>query len=548
MTPDDLSGPNDAVLPDWLAGVGDGPALALPDLEDIAGPATEQITQTPPPDPSGPWQVVPREVARDKTDGKVFRTFHFRVNNPSRAEYREYKVEFALPPGASASVTRKATRTRRGLEWDLGVLPPGGAIELGVRVPLNNRTAHFRANPASVQVAHRPLPEARLDVFADLAGVVPAGRPFPATVSVIGVGAHGPADVRIDLFGDDPHAPFFTQTLPAVAPGEARSVAVELPAARGLARFRVVASAAGATTGQVTFETLAVEPEAGVKLLLPPTVGTDEEVAGKLVVTNRTLLPVGGFRASVSVPDELAFRGATQRGVLSETGDRVEWAVGELAAGAEWSAELRFVGFAPGRMRLLAAVTADDLREVTAAAPLACEVRQTAGGASLAELLAGLSVPVFDELAEPAVPIARDGRTRHLLFRAAGTRFALPIGNVREILKPLPVTAVPGVPDWMCGVTNVRGDIVTVIDLAPFLGLADPGPRRGLLVVKADGAETLGVLIDEVAGIHPIAAGEVPDVADGEFARFLAGVTPDPAGLIHRLDPAELLAAADART
>jgi purine-binding chemotaxis protein CheW len=208
---------------------------------------------------------------------------------------------------------------------------------------------------------------------------------------------------------------------------------------------------------------------------------------------------------------------------------------------------LRFVGFAPGRLKLLAAVAADGLPEVTATAPLVCEVRRSAGGASLAELLAGLNIPAFDDLPEPAALSARDVRVRHLLFRAAGTRFALPIGNIREILKPLPATPVPGVPEWVCGVANVRGDIVTVIDLAPFLGLDDAGSRRGLLIVSAGGADPLGVLIDEVAGIHPLAAGDPPPVTDPVLARFLSGVTPDPAGLIHRLDPAELLAAADAR-
>jgi purine-binding chemotaxis protein CheW len=544
MTPDDLSRSNDAALPDWLTGVGDGPALALPDLADLAGPETEQLTLTPPPAPTGQWQVAALEVTRDRAAGKDFHTFHFRVHNPSRSEYREYKAEFALPPGASAAVTREAARTRRGLEWNLGVLPPGGAVELGVRLRNGDRTAYFRTRPAAIQVAHRALPEARLDVSADLPGVVLANRPAVATVAVSAVGAHAPADVRLDLFDNDPHAPFFTETLRGVPPGETRLVIVPLHPKCGLARFRAVATAAGATTAQATFETLGAEPEAGVKLILPPTVGTDEEIAGRLVVTNRTLLPVGGFRASVAVPDELAFRGATQRGVLSEKGDRVEWSVGELAAGAEWSAELRLVGFSPGRMRLLAAVAADGLPEVTASAPLTCEVRRTADGATLAELLAGLTVPVFDDLAEAPALVPRDARTRHLLFRAAGVRFALPIGNVREILKPLPVTAVPGTPDWMCGVANVRGDIVTVIDLAPFLGLGEAGPRRGLLVVRADGADPLGVLIDEVAGIHPLAAGDVPAVADAELTRFLAGVTPDPAGLIHRLDPAELLAAA----
>ena len=65
------------------------------------------------------------------------------------------------------------------------------------------------------------------------------------------------------------------------------------------------------------------------------------------------------------------------------------------------------------------------------------------------------------------------------------------------------------------------------------------------MIVRADGADPLGLLIDEVLGIQPIAAESTP-VPDDHLSRFLAGITLDAAGVVHRLNPAELLAAADA--
>ncbi|MGL4550130.1 MAG: chemotaxis protein CheW [Gemmataceae bacterium] len=289
----------------------------------------------------------------------------------------------------------------------------------------------------------------------------------------------------------------------------------------------------------------AAAPEIVLALHLPNAVGTDEEVTGRLVVGNPSAGPLKRFRAALTLPDELVFRGATRGGTLNERGDGVEWPAGEVAGGTEWSAEVRLVGFAPGRLRVVASATADGLAEVTAAAPLACEVRRSAGGSTLAGSLTGPALERYDDGPGRDAPRARDSRLRHLIFRAAGTRFGLPIGSVREVLRPIPITPVPGGPGWLCGVANVRGDIVTVIDLAPFLGLEGAGTRRGIVVIHDPASDPLGLLIDDVAGIHPLAAG-TPVPAEGQLARFLAGVTIDPSGLIHRLDPREVLAAAEA--
>src|SRR4030095_6422769 len=76
---------------------------------------------------------------------------------------------------------------------------------------------------------------------------------------------------------------------------------------------------------------------------------------------------------------------------------------------------------------------------------------------------------------------------QHVIFTLDGASYSLPIASVTEIGRPLAVTPLPNVPEWMVGVANLRGDIISVVDLRRFFGLgADEAPRGGrMLVVRS---------------------------------------------------------------
>lgn len=94
-----------------------------------------------------------------------------------------------------------------------------------------------------------------------------------------------------------------------------------------------------------------------------------------------------------------------------------------------------------------------------------------------------------------------------VIFRVGGTRQALPIDVVREILVPGPITPAPGAPASVLGLAQVRGRAIPVVDLAVRLGLPAVAPtaERRLVVVNASyGASALLVdTVDEVATIQP---------------------------------------------
>ena len=113
-----------------------------------------------------------------------------------------------------------------------------------------------------------------------------------------------------------------------------------------------------------------------------------------------------------------------------------------------------------------------------------------------------------------------------------GQLFGLPILRVQDVFIPERLTRVPLAPPEVAGVLNLRGRIVTLIDMRRSLGLderADAGPAMAIGVERA--GESYGLLIDSVGEVLKLddAAREAnPINLDPRLARVSAG--------IHRLD------------
>src|SRR5271165_5057719 len=99
---------------------------------------------------------------------------------------------------------------------------------------------------------------------------------------------------------------------------------------------------------------------------------------------------------------------------------------------------------------------------------------------------------------------------RHVVFRVETGCYALPLAAVREVVvTPELFTRVPWAPAAVTGVINLRGRVVTVVDLRPILGLAEasePAPKL-LLLDRGRRDLALGVAevesIAELAGVSP---------------------------------------------
>jgi twitching motility protein PilI len=86
-------------------------------------------------------------------------------------------------------------------------------------------------------------------------------------------------------------------------------------------------------------------------------------------------------------------------------------------------------------------------------------------------------------------------------FGLGDSRMTCNINRINEILPYPQSTPVPGAKKWITGLANVRGELLTVVDLARFLtGVRTPVTARSRLLATSLNKAPIGLLIDEVFG------------------------------------------------
>jgi purine-binding chemotaxis protein CheW len=174
---------------------------------------------------------------------------------------------------------------------------------------------------------------------------------------------------------------------------------------------------------------------------------------------------------------------------------------------------------------------------VSATPTLPRQQDETTSGATLAALLSSIDADVrhvYGQGAASAAPGETIDRTdqadRYVLFTLAGSRYAVSVPHVLEIGPVLPITPVPNVPTWVRGIMNLRGDILSVINMRTLLGVAEThqGAQNRLLVVKAVGDELMtSLMVDQVMGIVSLAPTDLDTptaLAHDKAAPYLTGV------------------------
>src|SRR3989344_2625189 len=87
-------------------------------------------------------------------------------------------------------------------------------------------------------------------------------------------------------------------------------------------------------------------------------------------------------------------------------------------------------------------------------------------------------------------------------FRLGDMSLVAPLDHVLEILPPPSMTPVPGVKSWLKGVANVRGNLITIVDLSEYFGKPSVflDDKARLLIISVPGLNT-GLLVNEVLGL-----------------------------------------------
>jgi purine-binding chemotaxis protein CheW len=104
---------------------------------------------------------------------------------------------------------------------------------------------------------------------------------------------------------------------------------------------------------------------------------------------------------------------------------------------------------------------------------------------------------------------------KYLTFSLGSEEYGIAVLNVREIIGIMPVTSVPGTPDYMLGVINLRGKIIPIIDLRARFGMELQAASRQscIIVVRAKDVD-FGILVDSVAEVRNLEQSQTDDMLD----------------------------------
>lgn len=136
---------------------------------------------------------------------------------------------------------------------------------------------------------------------------------------------------------------------------------------------------------------------------------------------------------------------------------------------------------------------------------------------------------------------------KFIVVELGETKFGIPMGNVYEIQRVPRITFLPGVPDWVKGVSNLRGNVVSVVNLKLMLGLeeGDSVASSQRLVVTQSLVDEIdsGFVVDRVIGIRCYGKSQIqkPTASiNSNIEPYLTGVV-DSDSLIALLDIDKLL-------
>lgn len=103
-----------------------------------------------------------------------------------------------------------------------------------------------------------------------------------------------------------------------------------------------------------------------------------------------------------------------------------------------------------------------------------------------------------------------------IVFRLGNERYGIPSTLAREVLRAPKMVPVPRLPAHIRGIINLRGQILAVSDLRPFLGLPqqDQSLRTQLIVVEAAGFTT-ALLTDGVEGLRSVETSTIEPITEG---------------------------------
>ncbi len=123
---------------------------------------------------------------------------------------------------------------------------------------------------------------------------------------------------------------------------------------------------------------------------------------------------------------------------------------------------------------------------------------------------------------------SEDPILQYVTFQLDHETYGINVMQIQEVLRYTEIAPVPGAPDYVLGIINLRGNVVTVIDTRKRFGLSESGvtDQTRIVVIEVDN-QVVGILVDSVAEVVYLRQSEMetaPNVGNEESAKFIQGV------------------------
>jgi purine-binding chemotaxis protein CheW len=138
----------------------------------------------------------------------------------------------------------------------------------------------------------------------------------------------------------------------------------------------------------------------------------------------------------------------------------------------------------------------------------------------------------------------------YVTMSVGGQMFGIPVLQVQDVLNPQRITRIPLASAEIAGALNLRGRIVTAIDVRTRLGLPQ-AEKAGMSIVVEHKNEMYSLLVDEVGDVMSLAQSEYeanPATLDGRWREVSSGVYRLNGTLMLVMDVAQLLSFTDTHT
>lgn len=128
------------------------------------------------------------------------------------------------------------------------------------------------------------------------------------------------------------------------------------------------------------------------------------------------------------------------------------------------------------------------------------------------------------------VTVASDDEVlQWVTYRLGDETYGINVMQVQEVLRHTEIAPVPGAPDYVLGIINLRGNVVTVIDTRARFGLPEVEitDNTRIVIIEAD-EQVLGIMVDSVAEVVYLKSSEIdsaPNVGTEESTKFIQGVS-----------------------